>query len=101
MSSFTVNTPELAAAAVQINGSAATVGSARSAAASASGQAGAFGGEPIEAAFIGMCNRALSAMQEIETTIHQLSGNVAAAAVGYIVTDQGIVPVKDLFGAKP
>lgn len=96
-----MHTPALAAGAIQIDVSAATVGSARSAAASASGQAGAFGGEPIEAAYIAMCSRAQTAMEEIETTIHQLSGNVAAAAVGYIVTDQGIVPVKDLFGAKP
>lgn len=48
-----------------------------------------------------MCARAQTAMQEIEATIHDLAGNVAAAAVGYIVTDQGVVPVKDLFGAKP
>jgi hypothetical protein len=101
VSSFTVQTPALAAAAIQIDAGASTVGSARSAAASASGQAGAFGGESIEAAYITMCDRAQTAMEEIQTTIQQLSGNVAAAAVGYIVTDQGVVPVKDLFGAKP
>lgn len=48
-----------------------------------------------------MCARAQTAMEEIERTVHQLAANVAAAAVGYIVTDRGIVPVKDLFGAKP
>lgn len=101
LSSFCVQTPALAAAALQVGASAATVGSARSAAASASGQAGAFGGEPIEAAYLAMCSRAQTAMGEIEATIHQLAGNVAAAAVGYLVTDRGVVPVGDLFGAKP
>jgi len=101
LSTFSVQTPALAAAALRIHASADTVGSALSAAVSASGQAGAFGGEPIEAAYIAMCARAQTAMQEIEATIHDLAGNVAAAAVGYIVTDQGVVPVKDLFGAKP
>ena len=43
MSSFTVHTPTLAAAAVLIHATAGTVGEAQSAAASAAGQAGAFG----------------------------------------------------------
>jgi hypothetical protein len=29
-----------------------------------------------------------------------LSRNVAAASAGYLVTDQGVVPFKDLFGTK-
>ena len=58
MSSFTVQTPALAAAAMTIGTAADGVSSARSAAASASGQAGAFGGEPIGGAFSAMCGRA-------------------------------------------
>ena len=100
MSSFTVHTPALAAAAMTISTTAASVSSARSAAASASGQAGAFGGEPIGGAFSAMCSRAQQATGELEQTMRSLSGNVAAAAVGYLVTDQGIVPTSALPGFK-
>ena len=98
MSSFTVNTPALAAAALTISATAASVGDAHSAAQSASGAAGAFGGEPIGAAFIDMCSRAQQATQALQTTIESLSKNTAAAATGYLVTDQGVVPTKALPG---
>jgi hypothetical protein len=100
MSSFTVHTPALAAAALAISGNAGSVGEAKSAAQSAAGSAGSFGGEPIGGAFINMCTRAQSAMDELQTTMESLSRNVAAASVGYLVTDQGIVPTKDLPGFK-
>lgn len=93
MSSFTVHTPVLAAAALIIEAGARSAGDARSAAASAAGQAGAFGGEPIGGAYGAMCARAQAAVQELETTMHALSANVAAAAVGYLVTDQGVIPI--------
>ena len=101
MSSFTVHTPALAAAALAISGNAGTVGEAKSAAQSAAGAAGAFGGEPIGGAFIDMCTRGQTAMDQLQTTMESLSRNVAAASVGYLVTDQGIVPTKALPGFKP
>jgi uncharacterized protein YukE len=100
MSSFTVHTPALAAAALAISANAGTVGSAKSAAASAAGSAGSFGGEPIGAAFSDMCSRAQEAMEALETTMQSLSHNVAAASVGYLVTDQGVVPTKMMPGFK-
>jgi hypothetical protein len=100
MSSFTVHTPALAAAALAISGNARNVGDARSAAASAAGSAGSFGGEPIQASFTDMCTRAQDAAQALETTMQSLSHNVAAASVGYLVTDQGIVPTNALPGFK-
>ena len=93
MSSFTVHTPVLGAAALIINGAADTVGEAHSAATSAAGQAGAFEGEPIGAAFESMCARAQAATTELQTTMQTLSQNVAAAAMGYLVTDQGVIPI--------
>jgi hypothetical protein len=100
MSSFTVSTPALAAAALAISGKAASAGDAHSAAQSAAGAAGAFGGEPIGGAFIDMCSRAQDATAALQTTMESLSKNVAAASVGYLVTDQGIVPTKALPGFK-
>jgi uncharacterized protein YukE len=100
MTSFTVKTPVLAAAAITIETTAATVGNARSAASSAAGAAGAFGGESIGGAFTSMCSRAQQATEELETVMHSLSRNVASAAVGYLVTDQGIVPTNAMPGFK-
>lgn len=77
------------------------MGDARSAAASAAGQAGAFGGEPIGGAYEAMCSRAQAAMGELESTIQSLGRNTAAAAVGYLVTDHGVVPIKGMPGFRP
>jgi hypothetical protein len=101
MSKLHVNTPALAAAAVTIGATGGAANDAHQAASSASGQAGAFGGEPITGAFLNMCSRAQQATAELETTVTSLSRNVAAAAVGYLVTDRGVVPVKALPGFKP
>jgi hypothetical protein len=98
MSSFTVHTPALAVAAMTISTTAGAVNSAYSAAGSASGQAGAFGAEPIGGAFVAMCSRAQQVTDELEQTMRSLSRNVAAASVGYLVTDQGIVPINALPG---
>lgn len=100
MSSLTVNTPALAAAALAISANATSVGDAQSAAQSASAAFGAFGGEPIGAAFLDMCTRAQTATGALQTTMESLSRNVAAASVGYLVTDQGVVPTKALPGFK-
>jgi hypothetical protein len=101
VTTFTVHTPALAAAAVAIGATGGSASSAHQAAASAAAQAGAFGGEPITGAFLSMCSRAQQATAELETTVGALSNNVAAAAVGYLVTDQGVVPIKMLPGFKP
>jgi len=100
MSSFTVSTPALAAAALTISANAGSVNDANSAARSASAAAGAFGGEPIGAAFLDMCSRAEGATQALQTTMESLARNTAAAATGYLVTDQGVVPTKALPGFK-
>jgi hypothetical protein len=47
-----------------------------------------------------MCSRAQDATAAVQTTMEALSKNVAAASVGYLVTDQGIVPTKALPGFK-
>jgi uncharacterized protein YukE len=96
MSQFSVNPEVLNAAATTIATTTSGVTTARSAAQSASGQAGAFGGEPIGAAFLAMCSRAQAATTELETTMQSLARNVEAAALGYVVTDRGVVPAKAL-----
>jgi Excreted virulence factor EspC, type VII ESX diderm len=96
MSAFSVNPQALASAASTIHATASSVSQATSAAASAQGQAGAFGGEPIGGAFEAMCARAQTATQELDTTMQSLARNVGAAAIGYLVTDQGIVPISAL-----
>jgi len=101
MSYFKVVTPTLAAAALMIDGNAESVRSAGSSASSAAGQEGAFAGEQIAGAFAAMCVRAQQATEELEGTMQDLSRNVAAAAVGYLVTDRGIVPIRDMPGFKP
>src|SRR5947209_3060379 len=73
MSSFTVHTPALAAAALTISANAGSVSDATTAALSASAAAGAFGGEPIGAAFLDMCSRAQTATQALQTTMESLS----------------------------
>jgi hypothetical protein len=98
---FKVQTPVLAAAASVINAAAKHAGSAETAASSAAGQEGAFGGEPIGAAFGEMCGRATTATQELETTAPTLARNVAAASLGYLNTDRGIVAMYRLPGFKP
>ena len=101
MSSLTVHTPALAAAALAISANAGSVGDAKTAAGSAAGAAGSFGGESIGGAFSDLCTRAQDAMGSLEATMNSLSRNVAAASVGYLVTDQGVVPTKMLPGFKP
>jgi hypothetical protein len=58
----------------------------------AAGGAGAFGGEPAGAAFGSMCERASDALGSIASTLDELSNNTAAAAAGYVVTDNGAIP---------
>jgi hypothetical protein len=102
MSSFKVLTPALAAAAIEIELSGRFVTSAG--AAVTPGQQGAFGSEPIGAAFADMSTRAQEATTELEHTVQMLSRNVAAAAIGYLVTDQGIAAISELHrygGFKP
>jgi uncharacterized protein YukE len=53
---------------------------------------GAFGGEPAGAAFDSMAGRASDALQSIANVLGDLATNTAAAAQGYIVTDQGAIP---------
>ena len=98
---FTVETQTLAAAAQMIAGAGRLAGSAQAAAASVAGSEGAFGNEPIAAAFLEMCGRAQEATGEIEGTLQTLSHNVAAAALGYLVTDRGVVAMYRLPGFKP
>jgi uncharacterized protein YukE len=100
MATFSVQTPALAAAALRISGTASTAETATTAADSLANYAGAFEGEPIGAAWLQMSDRASTAVAHLVTILDSLSRNVAAASAGYLVTDQGVVPFKDLFGTK-
>jgi uncharacterized protein YukE len=89
-----VQTPELGVAATAITSVAGELGEAQGAVRSAQGQAGSFGGGPVAAAFSNVCSQAARAAGEYESTATQLADNVAAAALGYVNTDEGVIPVK-------
>lgn len=91
-----VQTPELAVASAALTRLGADLGDARNAVSAAQGQVGAFGDEPIAGAFGAMCGAATSAITEYEQTMSSLALNVANAAVGYVTTDEGVIPVKTL-----
>lgn len=59
---------------------------------SAGADAGAFGGEPVGAAFSGACSRGGDALGSISDALTQLSRNTAAAGEGYVMTDRGAIP---------
>lgn len=88
-----VHTPELALAAGGIGRLSGDVRSAQAAVRSAQGQVGAFGGEPIGASFLTACAAASRAAEEFGTTVSELSRNVAMASLGYVSTDEGVIPV--------
>lgn len=68
---------------------------------SAGGSAGAFGGEPAGDAFTSACTRGASAVSSIADALEQLAVNTAAAAEGYVITDQGAIPTSfGLFDVK-
>lgn len=92
MSEFAVETEQLAAAAPVIGAAALVARSAQGGVASAAGNEAAFGAEPIGAAFADMCGRAQQAIGELQETTETLSRNVAAAGMGYLNTERGIVP---------
>ena len=58
----------------------------------AGSNAAAFGGEPAGESFSGACTRAASSLGTIADAMQQLANNTAAAAEGYVVTDQGAIP---------
>jgi uncharacterized protein YukE len=93
MGQIQVQTPELAVAAAAIARLSSEIDEARSAITSAQGQAGAFGGEAIGAAFESMCGAAASATAQYGDTLSQLSQNVGRASMGYVTTDEGVIPV--------
>jgi Excreted virulence factor EspC, type VII ESX diderm len=103
MGKIEVQTPELAVAAAVIGQLSGEIADAQSAVSSAQGAAGAFGDEPIAGAFAAMCGQATNALAEYDQTITSLSHNVAAASLGYVSTDEGVIPVKVLGkeGANP
>lgn len=96
-----VQTPELAIAASAIGQANGSAQDAKSQVESARGHAGAFGGEPFGAAFLEMCSMASTAVDQYVSTADQLAHNTAAASVGYLTTDQGVVPIDRLPGFKP
>ena len=104
MSRIQVQTPLLAAAAGVIGSLADRAGDAHDDAAAAEASAPAFGGEPAGAAFEHACLDGMRAATELQSTIEQLSQNVAMAALGYLNTDQGVIPItalEKLGGFKP
>ena len=99
-----VKTPVLAAAAGVIGSLKGTAGDASAAAAAAQDGAASFGGEPVGADFSDACAMGIRAVDELERTIGELSQNVAMAALGYLNTDEGVVPISALTklgGFKP
>jgi hypothetical protein len=96
MGTIQVQTPELAVAAAAIGQLSGDIEDAASAVSSAQGAAGAFGDAPIAAAFSGMCGQASRAISEYGQTITALSRNVGMASLGYVSTDEGVIPVKIL-----
>lgn len=96
---FQVQTPELALAAAGIGRVAAEVQAAGRAVRSAESEAGAFGGEPIGSAFLSMCGAASRAAGEYGQATDALARNVAMASLGYVTTDEGIIPTKLLGSA--
>jgi len=56
------------------------------------GSTGDFGGEPAGEAFTSACARGASALGAIAEALEGLSTNTAAAAAGYVMTDQGAIP---------
>jgi hypothetical protein len=103
MGRIEVQTPELAVAAGAIGQLSGDVQDAASAVSSAQGAAGAFGDGPVQGAFVGMCGQASRAIGEYGEVITALSENVAMASLGYVSTDEGVIPVKILGkeGANP
>jgi uncharacterized protein YukE len=91
-----VQTPALAAAAGVIGSLKGATADARSDTSSAQAGAASFGGEPAGAAFDTACADALKAIDELEDTIGQLANNVAMAALGYLNTDLGVIPIDAL-----
>jgi uncharacterized protein YukE len=91
-----VQTPVLAAAAGVIGSLADRAGDAHADAAAAEASAAAFGGEPAGAAFEHACLDGMRAVAELQSTIHQLSTNVGMAALGYLNTDLGVIPISAL-----
>jgi hypothetical protein len=99
-----VQTPLLAAAAGVIGSLADRAGGAHADAAAAEASAAAFGGEPSGAAFEHACLDGMRAVAELQSTIQQLSQNVGMAALGYLNTDVGVIPIsalEKLGGFKP
>lgn len=96
MSEIKVRTPELAVAASGIGRLVDDVGEAQGAIGSARGQAGSFGGGDIESAFLDMCAQAERAAGEYSRTVSELARNVAMASLGYVTTDEGVIPVSTL-----
>ena len=81
---------EAAAAIISNAGVGAELAASQIGAAGSDG--GAFGGEPAGAAFTGACARGASAVRSIAGALDQLALNTAAAAEGYVVTDEGVIP---------
>lgn len=88
-----VQTPELALAAGAIGKLKSEIEGAQTAINSARGQVGAFGGDPVASAFSDMCGQASQAAAEFGETVSQLANNVAMASLGYVTTDEGVIPV--------
>ncbi len=101
MGPIQVQTPELALAASVIGRLGGSTHSAEGEVASALGEGGAFGGEPVGDAFLSMCVQAQRAVAELGQTVDELSRNVAMAALGYLNTDQGVIPIAGLPGFRP
>lgn len=96
MGQIKVVAPELALGAQAIGRQSSEIAAAKSEIGSAESEAGAFGDEPIAAAFTAMCSNASDSLDQYGDVLTQLSQNVAMAALGYVNTDEGVIPVSTL-----
>ncbi len=101
--SIEVQTPELALAAGVIGRVAATCRAAHGDMSAAAGHAGDFGGEPVGEAFRSVCQYGGYNAEALAASIKELGRNTGLAALGYVNTDQGVIPtdiLKQVFWTK-
>jgi acetylornithine deacetylase/succinyl-diaminopimelate desuccinylase-like protein len=91
----------LAEGAAVIGRAADRVSGARTVLTGVSGDASAFGGELPQGPFSEMCAAAEQAVEELASTTAQLAHAVGAASVGYLTTDEGVIPIASLKGFAP
>src|SRR4051794_22239622 len=100
MGDIKVQHESMAHGAAAIHAGAGELTNAMAALRDAQAAGGAFGGEAPGEAFFSAVAAGASALRELESTVDALSQNVAAAAVGYLTTDFGVIPERMLHSGQ-